>query len=138
MVEEHYGQAVEKPEKACIRLRTLSVRACWFLASLHKGRYTGSERVGMKGLCVCVCACTPSDETLPLLCVYGRFLRAWLSCYGDPVGPCVLTCLLSILFSKIAYIDCLLQVDGNVLPLFSALAASELLQPCLVSAPLCI
>lgn len=61
MVEEHYGQAVEEPEKACIRLRTLAVRARWFLASLHRGRYTGSERVGMRDACVR----TPSDETLP-------------------------------------------------------------------------
>lgn len=107
----------------------------------HAGSWLPFTKAGTQGQRewewkVCVCACTPSDETLPLLCVYGRFLRAWLSCYGDPVSPCVLTCLLSILFSKIAYIDCLLQVDGNVLPLFSALAASKLLQPCLVSAPL--
>lgn len=60
MVEEHYGQAVDKPEKACIRLRTLCVSACCVLASLHKGRYTGSERVGMRDMCVH----TPSDETL--------------------------------------------------------------------------
>ena len=46
--EERYARAVEEPEMGCIRLRTLSVRACCFLASLHKGRYTGSERVGMR------------------------------------------------------------------------------------------
>lgn len=47
-LEEHYARAVEEPEMGCIRLRTLSVRACCFLASRHKGRYTGSERVGMR------------------------------------------------------------------------------------------
>lgn len=58
-----------------------------------------------------MCMLTPSDETLLQLCIRVHFLCAWLSLYGDlrvSVCVCVLTCLLSILSSKISYIDCLL------------------------------
>lgn len=52
-----------------------------------------------------MCVLTPSDETLPQLCVHtGRFLCVSL---WRPASLCALTCLLSILFSKISYIDCL-------------------------------
>ncbi len=70
-----------------------------------------------------MCMLTPSDETLLQLCVYmGTFLCAWLSLYGDLrvcMCVCVHTCLLSILSSKISYIDCLLlKRTAKSLPIF--------------------
>lgn len=55
----------------CIRLRTLSVRACCFLAFLHKGRHTGSKRVGTRDVCVF----TPSDGALHQMCVRYIFVH---------------------------------------------------------------
>lgn len=102
------ARAVEEPEMGCIRLRTLSVRACCFLASLHKGRYTGSERVGMRDVyalhpqmkhcigCVCMCVCIRVH------------LLSMATCESIYLCVCVFICLLSILSAKISYIDCLL------------------------------
>lgn len=58
-----------------------------------------------------MCMLTPSDETLLQLCIRVHFcVRGCLSMATceSVLYVCVLTCLLSILSSKISYIDCLL------------------------------
>lgn len=57
-----------------------------------------------------MCVLTPSDETLLQLCAYGYIFVCVPVSLWRPASlyVCVLTCLLSILSSKISNIDCLL------------------------------